>query len=106
MCIRDRACIIYIAVTFSVIMLITDLVYAFVDPRIKAQYMHRSKKASTSPVSYTHLDGQQSRIPYAGFLVSDVTGFQGSLCGGPRGDGRQNLPEQGTLSLIHISPAA
>lgn len=43
-----QACIIYIAVTFSVIMLITDLVYAFVDPRIKAQYMHRSKKASTS----------------------------------------------------------
>lgn len=43
-----QACIIYIAVTFSVIMLITDLVYAFVDPRIKAQYMHRSKKASNS----------------------------------------------------------
>ena len=33
-----QACIIYIAVTFSVIMLISDLVYAFVDPRIKAQY--------------------------------------------------------------------
>lgn len=36
--------IIYIAFTFSVMMLITDLVYAFVDPRIKAQYVREKKK--------------------------------------------------------------
>ena len=33
-----QGCIIYIAFIFSIIMLVTDLVYAFVDPRIKAQY--------------------------------------------------------------------
>lgn len=36
--------IIYIAFSFSVIMLLTDLVYAFVDPRIKARYSSKSKK--------------------------------------------------------------
>ena len=36
--------IIYIAFTFSVMMLVTDLVYAFVDPRIKAQYVREKKK--------------------------------------------------------------
>lgn len=38
-----QGCIIYIAFTFSVMMLVTDLVYAFVDPRIKAQYVRRNK---------------------------------------------------------------
>lgn len=42
-----QGCIIYIAFMFSIIMLVTDLVYAFVDPRIKAQYI-RSKKKTTS----------------------------------------------------------
>jgi peptide/nickel transport system permease protein len=37
--------IIYIALTFGVIMLITDIIYAYVDPRIKAQYVRRSKGA-------------------------------------------------------------
>lgn len=37
--------IIYVAFIFAFIMLITDLIYAYVDPRIKAQYM-RSVKAS------------------------------------------------------------
>ena len=36
--------IVFIALTFSVIMLITDLAYAFVDPRIKAQYAGKKKK--------------------------------------------------------------
>ncbi|MBR4289026.1 MAG: ABC transporter permease [Oscillospiraceae bacterium] len=36
--------IIYIAFTFSIMMLVTDLVYAFVDPRIKAQYVREKKK--------------------------------------------------------------
>lgn len=36
--------IIFIAFTFSVIMLLTDLLYAYVDPRIKAQYVKSSRK--------------------------------------------------------------
>lgn len=36
--------IIFIALTFSVIMLITDLLYAYADPRIKAQYAGSSRK--------------------------------------------------------------
>lgn len=39
--------ILYIAFIFAIIMLITDLVYAFVDPRIKAQYVSQ-KKAKTA----------------------------------------------------------
>lgn len=37
--------IIYVAFIFAFIMLVTDLFYAYVDPRIKAQYM-RSVKVS------------------------------------------------------------
>lgn len=33
-----QACVIYIAAIFAIVMLITDLAYAFVDPRIKSQY--------------------------------------------------------------------
>lgn len=36
--------IMYIAFTFSVVMLLVDIVYAYVDPRIKAQYEGQSKK--------------------------------------------------------------
>ncbi len=36
--------IIFIAFAFAIIMLLTDLVYAFVDPRIKAQYVARNRK--------------------------------------------------------------
>ncbi len=36
--------IIFIAFTFSVIMLLTDLLYAWVDPRIKAQYASSGKR--------------------------------------------------------------
>lgn len=39
-----RGSIIYIAFTFSIMMLITDIVYAFVDPRIKAQYVQVKSK--------------------------------------------------------------
>lgn len=35
--------IIYIAFAFSLMMLITDIVYAFVDPRIKAQYIKKKR---------------------------------------------------------------
>lgn len=36
--------IIFIAFTFALIMLLTDLMYAFADPRIKAQYVSANKK--------------------------------------------------------------
>lgn len=36
--------IVFIAFTFSIIMLLTDLVYAFVDPRIKAQYAGKKRR--------------------------------------------------------------
>ena len=36
--------IIFIAFTFALIMLLTDLLYAYVDPRIKAQYVSANKK--------------------------------------------------------------
>lgn len=36
--------IVFVAFTFAVIMLLTDLLYAFVDPRIKAQYVSRNKR--------------------------------------------------------------
>ena len=39
-----RGCIIYIAFMFAVMMLLTDLIYAFVDPRIKAQYVRAKKQ--------------------------------------------------------------
>jgi peptide/nickel transport system permease protein len=38
-----EGCIIYIAFCFSFMMLITDLIYAFVDPRIKASYLSRKR---------------------------------------------------------------
>lgn len=38
-----RGCVIFLAITFSIIMLLTDLFYAFVDPRIKAQYEKKGR---------------------------------------------------------------
>lgn len=37
-------CVIFLAVTFSLVMLLVDVVYAFVDPRIKAQYTSGKKR--------------------------------------------------------------
>lgn len=37
-------CIIFIAFAFAIIMLLTDLLYAYADPRIKAQYVSSGKK--------------------------------------------------------------
>jgi peptide/nickel transport system permease protein len=34
-----QGCVIFLAITFSIMMLLVDLAYAFVDPRIKAQYI-------------------------------------------------------------------
>lgn len=39
-----QGCVIYIAFTFSIMMLLTDLIYAFVDPRIKSQYAKDKRK--------------------------------------------------------------
>ena len=39
-----RGSILFIAFTFSMVMLLVDLIYAFVDPRIKAQYVSANKK--------------------------------------------------------------
>jgi peptide/nickel transport system permease protein len=38
------ACVIFIAVVFAVVNLITDILYSFIDPRIKAQYTRRAAK--------------------------------------------------------------
>ena len=46
-----RGCILYIAVMFSIMMLITDLVYGFIDPRIKAQYVKGKKKPEKEKAS-------------------------------------------------------
>lgn len=39
-----QGCVVFLAVTFSVIMLLVDLMYAFVDPRIKASYVGGRKR--------------------------------------------------------------
>lgn len=39
-----QGCVIYIAFVFSIMMLLTDLIYAFVDPRIKSQYSGGGKR--------------------------------------------------------------
>lgn len=36
--------VVYIAFTFSIIMLVTDVLYAFIDPRIKAKYIKQKRK--------------------------------------------------------------
>ncbi len=38
--------IIFVAFTFSMVMLLVDLLYAFVDPRIRASYVKKEKKAN------------------------------------------------------------
>jgi peptide/nickel transport system permease protein len=38
------ACVIFIAVVFAVINLITDILYSYIDPRIKAQYTRRKQE--------------------------------------------------------------
>ncbi|MFP3090305.1 ABC transporter permease [Treponema sp. TIM-1] len=37
-----QGCVLFLAITFSAVMLLVDLIYAFVDPKIKAQYMSQS----------------------------------------------------------------
>ena len=56
----------------------------------------RTPAESGATPPFCEIDGWRPRVPYAGFLVSDVAALWSSLCGVPCGDGRQNLPEQGT----------
>ena len=35
--------IIFVAIAFSLVMLIVDLIYAYIDPRIKAQYQVKKR---------------------------------------------------------------
>ena len=41
-----QSSVIFLAIAFSLIMLLVDLVYAFVDPRIKAQYQGKKRRKS------------------------------------------------------------
>lgn len=43
-----RGGVLYIAFTFSMMMLLIDIIYAFADPRIRAQYANASKKKKAS----------------------------------------------------------
>lgn len=45
-----RGGVLYIAFTFSMMMLVIDIVYAFADPRIRAQYANASKKKKAPKV--------------------------------------------------------
>ncbi len=38
-----RGCVIFLAITFSIVMLLTDIAYSFVDPGIKGQYASSSR---------------------------------------------------------------
>jgi peptide/nickel transport system permease protein len=39
-----RGCVVFLAIAFSFVMLLVDLLYAYVDPRIKAQYEGKGRK--------------------------------------------------------------
>ena len=45
------ACVIFIAVVFAVVNLITDILYSYIDPRIKAQYTRRREKQESKEVT-------------------------------------------------------
>jgi peptide/nickel transport system permease protein len=39
-----QGCVIFLAITFSLVMLVVDLLYAFVNPRIRAQYEGKKRR--------------------------------------------------------------
>ena len=41
-----QGCVVFLAVAFSVIVLLVDILYAYIDPRIKAQYAKKGGKAA------------------------------------------------------------
>lgn len=52
-----RGCVVVLAIFTAVLMLIVDLVYGFVDPRIKAQYINSSKRKGAKAVRHGHHGG-------------------------------------------------
>ena len=46
-----QGCVVFLAIVFSLVMLLTDLCYAAVDPLIRAQYTSGSAKVSKRKVS-------------------------------------------------------
>lgn len=44
-----RGCVVMLSVVFCLIMLVVDLTFAYIDPRIKAQYEGQSKKKTAKP---------------------------------------------------------
>lgn len=51
------SCVVVLALAFSVVMLITDCTFAFVDPRIKAQYESRNRQISWGKKAKEERDG-------------------------------------------------
>lgn len=39
-----RGCVVFLALVFSMVMLLVDIAFAYIDPRIKAQYENTAKK--------------------------------------------------------------
>lgn len=46
-----RGSVVFLSIAFSIIMLLVDLGYAFIDPRIKAQYIAGSRKKAKKEAS-------------------------------------------------------
>jgi len=53
-----QGCVLFLAATFSVVMVIIDLVYAFIDPKIKAQYVGHHSEARHHHGHQKHLRGE------------------------------------------------
>lgn len=43
-----QGCVIVLAICFSIVILLLDLIYAYIDPRIKAQYLSTGRRKKTS----------------------------------------------------------
>ena len=43
------ASVVFMALIFALVNLIVDILYAFIDPRIKAQYISRKKRTKRNP---------------------------------------------------------
>jgi peptide/nickel transport system permease protein len=44
-----RGCVVMLAIIFSMVVLLVDLVYAFVDPRIRAQFEEQRRRVGKGP---------------------------------------------------------
>jgi peptide/nickel transport system permease protein len=45
-----QGCVLFLAIIFSVVILLIDIIFAFVDPRIRSQYVAKKKQAGVSSV--------------------------------------------------------